>query len=100
MGLADFEPKRHIITAITNAQPAIVTAVNHGYSTEETVRINVSHSYGMFIESAQVLIQVINANTFSIDLDTTLLDPFVIPSLMSFIVAEVVPISQETDNKA
>lgn len=100
MSTADFVPKRHIITAITNANRAIVTAANHGFTSTETVKINVPQSYGMDIGNIEVLIQVIDANTFSIDFDTTLLDPFVIPSLTTFVASEVVPISQETNNIA
>ena len=97
---ANFVPKRKVITAITNSSPAVVTAGAHGYDTSETVRINVPLDYGMRLPSNEVKINVINENSFSIDQDTTLLDPFVVPTIISFTFSEVLPISQTIDNKA
>jgi len=99
MSTADFEPKRRIVTAITNGDPAIVTATSHGYSTGDIVRINVPLNYGMRLPKLEYEIIVVNANSFSINEDTTLLDTFVVPVVSPLTVAEVLPIS-DMDNVA
>lgn len=96
---ADFEPKRKIVTAITNANPAVVSAAAHAYTSDDIVRVNVPVNYGMRLPPVEVEITVINANSFSIDTDTTLLDAFVVPG-GTITTAEVLPISHETDNVA
>lgn len=99
MSVADFVPKRVIITAITNAQNAVVTAANHGYSTDDYVRINVPVSYGMRLGNIEAKITVINVNTFFINVSTQLMDPFVVPGV-PLTRAECVPISGPIDNIA
>lgn len=100
MASADFEPKRKVVTAITNANPGVVTAAAHNYATGDVVRINVPQTYGMDLPPDLFTITVMTANTFSINYDTSLLDAFVVPVLVSFIAAEVLPVSAETDNVA
>lgn len=100
MSVADFVPKRRVVTAITNAQSAIVTAANHGYADNEYVRVNVPIEYGMRLGEVLARITWINVNTFSIDHDTTGLDPFVVPVATPQTMAEVVPISETLDNVA
>lgn len=97
---ANYEPDRKVVTAITNANPAVVTAATHAYTTADVVRINVPVDYGMRLPADEYTITVINANSFSINEDTTLLDPFVVPAVIPLTVAEVLPISHETDNIA
>jgi hypothetical protein len=96
---ADFEPERKVVTAITNANPAVVTAGAHAYTTADIVRINVPVSYGMRFPHDEVEITVINANSFSVNTDTTFLDAFVAPG-GTVTSAEVLPISGMTDNVA
>ena len=96
---ANFEPERKVVTAITNANPAVVTAAAHAYTTADIVRVNVPINYGMRLPANEVEITVLSANTFSIDMDTTLLDAFVNPG-GTITSAEVLPISHETDNIA
>ena len=100
MSIANFEPDRKVITAITNAQFAVVTAAAHGYSTGDIVRINVPQTYGMDLEKIETQITVVNANSFSIAYDTLKMDPFVVPALVSFTSAEVLPISATIQNVA
>ena len=100
MGSPDFEPDRKVITAITNANPAVVTSAAHGYTSGDIVRINIPRAYGMLLGSDQFEITVVNANSFSIPLDSSFIDPFVVPAVTSYIAAEVLPISAETDNIA
>lgn len=97
---ADFEPERKIVTAITNADSAIVTAGAHGYTTADIVRINVPLTYGMRLPPDEVEITVINANSFSINADTSALDAFVVPGGTPLTVAEALNISHELDNVA
>lgn len=97
---ANFEPDRKVVTAITNADPGVVTAATHGYTTAEVVRVNVPLDYGMRLPREEFEIVVLNVNTFSIDEDTSELDPFVVPVVSPLTVAEVLPISGETDNIA
>jgi len=96
---ADFEPERKVVSAITNANPAVVTATAHAYTTTDIVRINVPIEYGMRLPPEEVTITVINANSFSIDMDTSLLDPFVVPVATPQTFAEVLPINR-IDNVA
>lgn len=99
MSVADYVPKRRVITAITNAQNAVATAANHGYASDEYVRINVPVNYGMRLGNIIARITVININTFSLNVSTLLLDTFVVPGA-PLVRAESVPISETTDNVA
>lgn len=99
MAVADFEPERKVITAITNANPAVVTAASHGYTSGNYVRINVPLTYGMRFPKDEVEITVVNANSFSVNIDTSSLDPFVDPGGV-ITVAEVLPITETEDNIA
>lgn len=96
---ADFEPKRKVVTAITNADPAVISAGAHAYTTADIVRVNVPINYGMRLPADEVEITVLTANTFSINQDTTLMDAFVVPA-GTITRAEVLPISGMTDNIA
>lgn len=99
MSVADFVPKRRVITAITNAQNAVATAANHGYASDEYVRINVPVSYGMRLGNIVAQITVINVNTFFLNVSTLLMDPFVVPGV-PLTRSESVPISELLDNIA
>lgn len=58
------------ITGITNANPAVVTSVAHGYSTGD--RVLFAGVTGMTqINTWTARVTVINANSFSIDINTT-----------------------------
>lgn len=97
---ANFEPDRKVVTAITRGDPGIVTAATHGYTTADIVRINVPLDYGMRLPREEFEIIVLNANTFSIDEDTSEMDAFVVPGGTPLTVAEALPISHETENIA
>jgi hypothetical protein len=100
MAQADFEPKRKVVTAITNANPAVVTAATHNYTSDDYVTLNIPLLYGMRLPRITVKILVVNVNSFSIEYDTSLLDPFVVPGIANFSLAEVLPVSAATDNIA
>lgn len=76
-----FQPSMRIITAITNANPAIVTtSFAHNYITGTIVRLDIPPADGM--QQANQFagaIVVTSPTTFAIGLDTTEFDPFVIP---------------------
>jgi hypothetical protein len=76
-----FKPSMRIITNITNGNPATVTtSFAHGYSTGLIVRLILPSGYGM--EQADQLfsdITIVDTLNFTIDLDTTLFQPFVTP---------------------
>lgn len=100
MGEPDFEPERKIITAITNAKPAVVTATAHRYTTGYLIKITVPISYGMRIDDLYRKITVVDANNFSIDFDSSLLDAFVVPGSPPYTPAQAIPVTGETDNIA
>lgn len=74
-----FQKAMRIITAITNAFPAsVTTSFNHNYITGMIVRLNIPMGYGM--QQANQLygpIIVTGNTTFTIDIDTISMDPFV-----------------------
>ena len=77
----DFQPAMRVIAAISISYPAIVTTtVNHLYVTGTIVRLVIPSACGM--QQANNLTGAINvtgANTFEINIDTTLMDAFAIP---------------------
>lgn len=77
------QPAMRIITAITNSSPAVITtSFAHQYLDGLIVRLYVPAYYGM--EQANKLsgiITVIDDVTFSMTIDTTDFDPFVVPVL-------------------
>jgi hypothetical protein len=92
-----FQPAMRIITAITNGNPAVVTtSFNHQYQTGLIVRLDIPENYGM--QQANQLfgpITVIDNITFSIPIDTTLFDPFVVPlPALTLTQAQAVPIAE------
>lgn len=76
-----FQPALRIITAITNSNPATVTtSFAHQYSTGLIIRLIVPSGYGMYQANQRSgAIKVTGSTTFTIDIDTTHFDPFVIP---------------------
>lgn len=96
-----YQPSMRLITAITNANPAAVTTdINHQYVNNTIVRLDIPSAFGM--QQANQLtgqITITGATTFTIDIDTTIFQPFVVPSplppqLISY--AQVVPIGSTT----
>jgi len=80
-----FQPAMRIITNITNGFPAIVTtSFAHQYTTGLIVRLILPPGYGMS-QANQLFsdITVIDATTFTINIDTRLFQPFEPFSLQS-----------------
>ena len=97
-----YMPATRDITNITNATKAeVTTSFDHGYLTGLIVRLYIPHYFGM--EQSNRLkgsIVVTSPTTFTIDIDTTSFDPFVIPPLQPGSVwtgPQVVPIGEDTD---
>lgn len=100
MANPDFEPEYRIITNITNAQnAAVTTAVAHGYINNSTVCLIVPNDYGMHLDYVETKITVTGLTTFTCDLDTFSMDPFVIPAVVTT-PAHVCPVTQKIDNVA
>ncbi len=101
-----FMPAMRDIAAITNAFPALVTTTfNHGYITGSIVRLYVPLNFGM--NQANWLtgsIIVTSSTQFTINVDTSSFDPFVIPvpapNQPAFTPAQVTPIGEDTDTFA
>lgn len=100
-----FQPSMRIISEITKAFPASVTTTfPHQYLTNTIVRLDIPTGFGM-VQANQLFgtIVVTSPTTFTITIDTTMFDAFVIPSytlLPSGLVvseqsAQAVPIGEE-----
>ncbi len=96
---ANFTPVRREISNVTQALQAVVTtSANHGYNSDETVRVIVPQAYGMDLDYIQTLISVDSNTQFTTQIDTTGQLPFVLPvAPPAFTNAQVVPISQLVD---
>jgi len=73
-----FQRAMRAISSITNAFPAIVTTTtNHQYITGMVIRLNIPKGFGMQqVNQKYGEIIKLSDTTFSIDIDTTLMDPF------------------------
>lgn len=93
-----FQPAMRLISAITQANPAVVTTTfDHDYVTGTVVRLNIPTACGM--QQANQLtgaISVISSDTFSIDIDTTQFQAFAIPVFSAHVPsnATVVPVGE------
>lgn len=77
-----YQQAMRVITAITNAYPALVTtSFANQFQTGMKVRINIPLGYGMQQLNQQLgQITVINDTQFTINLDTTSFDAFAVPA--------------------
>ena len=90
-----FQRAMRIIASITNSNPAIVTTTfHHDYSTGLIVRLNIPLGFGMQqANQASAAIVVTGETTFTMDLDTSAFDAFMVPS-PSYQCANVTPIGE------
>lgn len=97
-----FAPSRSPISAITKANPCVIsTSVNHNLTTGQVVRIHVPKNYGMYELNNQIfIISVLSATTFSLqysqvppalNVNSSNYTTFTIPSNPSF-TAEVIAV--------
>ncbi len=84
-----FQPAMRNILSITQAEEALITTTfdgvnpgNHQYQTGLIVRLVIPSGFGM-VQANQLSgkITVVNDTQFTITIDTTLMDAFVIPTL-------------------
>lgn len=95
----DYFPAMRLIEAITQANPAeVTTTFAHGYGTGMIVRLVVPPADGMQeINGMTGTITVTGDDTFTIDIDSTLFEPFAIPVTYPphvDICAQVIPIGE------
>jgi len=95
-----FQPAMRTISGITNSYPVIVTTpVNHLYITGTIVRISIPQACGMQqLHNYMGTLTYASPTTFTLDVDTTHFDAFVIPVGISphvDICAQVLPIGED-----
>lgn len=94
----NFVPNRQQVSAITNANPAVVTTTqNHGYLTGLFVRFYFPVNFGMNQLNGNVYeIAVLSPTTFALNVDSTNFDVFSNTSTTQ--VPEVIPVGEEADS--
>lgn len=97
-----FFPASREIAAITNAPVAqVTTTFAHGYISDIILRLYIPPAYGM--TQANFLagtIQVTSPTTFTISIDTSTFDPFVVPAPNPNVIsspAQCVPFGEDND---
>lgn len=80
-----FQPAMRVITAITNSFPVLVTtSFEHQYQTGLIVRLIIPVGFGMQLANQlKGDITVTSSTQFTMNIDTTNMDPFVIPPLVT-----------------
>lgn len=93
-----YQPAMRIISAITNAFPALVTtSFAHQYKTGLIVRLNIPLGFGMLAANQKTgIITVISDTTFEINIDTTQFEPYVVSGTypFSYQSGQVTPIAE------
>lgn len=94
-----FQRAMRVITSITRANPCVITtSVDHQYQNGLIVRVNITPAHGMFQINQQTgIVTKLTANTFSLNIDTTNYDPFVIPSLINYTCSQITPVGEITN---
>jgi len=97
-----FMPAVRDIVAITNAFPLqVTTSFAHSYLSGLIVRIKIPQYFGMeILNDVQGSILVTGSTTFTMNIDSTNFDPFVVPSPQPgsiYTPAQVVPIGEDSD---
>lgn len=93
-----YQPAMRIINSITQANNAVVTtSFAHDYRSGDIVRIIIPSGYGMTqLNDQQSEITVTGDTTFTLNIDTSDYDAFVVPATfpLSYQHAQVVPIGE------
>lgn len=97
-----YKPAVRDITAITNAFPLqVTTSFAHSYLTGLIVRLLIPRNFGMVVlDKVQGMITVTSDTTFTMDINSTSFDPFVVPADQpgaNYTPAQVVPIGENTE---
>jgi hypothetical protein len=89
-------PAMRLILSISQSNPVVVTTTfPHGYITNTIVRLDIPLTYGMPQINQQIgTITVTGASTFTIPIDSTTYQPFVVPGSPTEC-AQVVPIGED-----
>jgi len=94
-------PVMRIVVGITNASsPTVTTSIDHEYLSGEIVRLIVPFNWGMTQMNGKVgEITVLSPTTFSIDINSTDFDTFVVPTPNDQypFPAQVIPIGERND---
>ena len=93
-----YMPQLLVVTAITNALPAVVTTnIPHNYLTGTIIRLWIPLEAGMqqLAEQQQWEITVLSPTTFSIPVDTTYFDVFTAPTGPTQQCAQVFPVGED-----
>lgn len=90
------------IVAITNGFPLeVTTSFDHSYLSGLIVRLLIPKNFGMVIlNQVKGLIVVTGPDTFTMNIDSTTFDPFVVPPTQpgaNFTPAQVVPVGEDSD---
>ncbi len=98
-----FQPAMRLISAITNANPAMVTTTfAHQYQTGLICRLDLPTAVGMQQANGMTGVITVNApTTFFISIDTTQFSPFVMPPNPPPLVntcAQVVPVGEVNES--
>lgn len=93
-----FQPAMRIITAITNANPAVITtSFDNSYITGTIVRFDIPPGFGMGqLNQQTATITVLTPTTFSVPIDTTNYDTFAVPASNEQY-AQAVPIGEDNN---
>lgn len=94
-----FQPAMRIVNSITNAVQALVTtSLDHQYIIGTFVRFYIPNGVGMEQINHQygVILTIPTSTTFTVSIDTTNYDPFIIPSPApaKYTCAQVVPFAE------
>lgn len=97
-----YKPAVRDIAAITNDLPLqVTTTFDHSYLSGLIVRLLIPVNFGMTtLNKVKGSIVVTSPTTFTMNIDSTNLDPFVIPSPQpgnNFTPAQVVPVGEDSD---
>ena len=81
-----YYPRARVIANITQAAAGVVTTlVDHGYTTGQSIRFTVPADCGMIeLDGIQATVTVVNASSFSINVDTTAFTAFTFPLIAAY----------------
>lgn len=96
-----FVPTRIFVTGITAASQAVITtSVNHGYSANDIIRVNVPTGWGMTqMAELQGEIVSVTSNTITVDINSSAFTAFAFPTSAAYAaglsVPQVVPVGED-----
>lgn len=96
-----YKPAVRDIVAISNGFPLqVTTSFPHSYLTGLIVRLLIPNNFGMVVlNKVKGLITVTGDTTFTMEINSTFVDPFVVPAEQpgdNFTPAQVVPVGEDS----